>query len=119
MHSGFTGVTITPAVTGNGYLWHRSNESICAATLLDLLTPTVKDGRLSKDSLDQFTVGAAVMRSTIAEWHAKQGHDFAILAERLERLKADPQDILRTRWAAASHSAHASAIHRMAIPASP
>lgn len=119
MHSGFTGATITLAVTGNGCLWRRSNESIYAATLPDLLTPTVKDGRLSKGSPDQFTVGAAVMRSTIAEWHAKQGHDFQLLAERLERLKADPQDILRTRWAAASHSAHASAVHRMAIPTFP
>lgn len=61
---------------------------------------------------------AAVLEAhhAIADWHDEQAGTFRALAERLERLRVQPGDIERARWASASHAAHATAIRRRPIP---
>ena len=65
---------------------------------------------------DAFTAGAVMMRAKVARWHMEQGYGFADTAKKLEREGAHRDDIMRARWASASHHAHSTAILRSTLP---
>ena len=65
---------------------------------------------------DAFAAGAVMMRAKVARWHMEQGYIFADTAKKLERDGAHRDDIMRARWASASHHAHSTAILRSTIP---
>lgn len=51
-----------------------------------------------------------------ARWHEEQARIFRELIPKLERDGVAPEDIMRARWAAASHAAHANAMLQLVRP---
>ena len=66
-----------------------------------------------------FAAGAAAMRRHVAAWHADLGRHFDKAARLGETGRLTKTDAERMRWAAASHSAHATSIARMKLPEPP
>lgn len=60
-----------------------------------------------------FRAGAEAMRSRVSNWHTTQSNQFRKPQQHGTLTDAD---ITRTKWASASHGAHAVTVNRMPLP---